>query len=156
ERVQFRTGRAEELEFPPESFDLVFSVDVIHHVADRARYFREAYRVLAPGGKIVTVTDSEWIIRHRQPLADYLPETVAVDLGRYPSDADLDEALRQAGFVGGERQRVEFRYDLADPGPYRDRVFSCLRFIPDDAFRRGLERMESDLRNGPIACVSRY
>jgi SAM-dependent methyltransferase len=156
DRVRFQAGKAEALEFAPESFDLVFSVDVIHHVGDRPRYFREAHRVLVPGGKLVTVTDSEWIVRHRQPLADYFPETVAVDLGRYPADADLDEALLQAGFGATQRQQVEFSYALTDLGPYTDRAFSCLRLIPDDAFRRGLERMEADLRNGPIACVSRY
>lgn len=44
--ILFRVGMAERLEFDPESFDLVFSVDVIHHVADRAAYLREACRVL--------------------------------------------------------------------------------------------------------------
>jgi ubiquinone/menaquinone biosynthesis C-methylase UbiE len=156
DRIWFQAGRAEQLAFAPESFHLVFSVDVIHHVGDRAAYFREAYRVLTPGGKVCTVTDCEWIIRNRQPLADYFPETVAIDLGRYPADGELDEAMRQAGFGAIERRRVEFRYDLTDLGPYRDRAFSCLRLLADDAFRRGLGRMEEDLHNGPIPCISRY
>lgn len=66
-------GRAEELAFSDGFFDLVFSVDVIHHVGDRPAYFREARRILKPGGRICTVTDSEWIIRHRQPLSAYFP-----------------------------------------------------------------------------------
>jgi ubiquinone/menaquinone biosynthesis C-methylase UbiE len=156
DRVRFQAGRAEALEFPPETFDLVFSVDVIHHVGDRPAAFREAHRVLAQGGKLCTVTDSEWIVRNRQPLAAYFPETVAVDLARYPADGDLDEAMSQAGFDLIERKRVELRYDLTDVGPYRDRAFSCLRLIAADAFRSGLERMEHDLANGPIPCVSRY
>jgi SAM-dependent methyltransferase len=155
-QVQFQEGRAEHLEFPPESFELVFSVDVIHHVEDPDRYLAEAYRVLSPGGKVCTVTDSEWIIRNRQPLAAYFPETVAIDLCRYPADGDLDEAMRQAGFAAVTRERVEFPYELTDVGPYRERVFSCLRLIPEEAFRAGLERMESDLGKGPIACISRY
>ncbi|OFX26719.1 MAG: hypothetical protein A2Z07_02230 [Armatimonadetes bacterium RBG_16_67_12] len=40
--------------------------------------------------------------------------------------------------------------------PYRDRAFSSLHLIPQEAFARGLARMEQDLREGPIHCVSRY
>ncbi len=58
-QVQLSRGSAEALEFPAASFDLVFSVDVIHYVGDRTRFFQEAARVLRPGGKVCTVTDSE-------------------------------------------------------------------------------------------------
>jgi SAM-dependent methyltransferase len=156
DRVRFQAGRAEVLDFPADSFDLVFSVDVIHHVEDHERSFAEAYRVLSPGGKVCTATDSEWIIRNRQPLAAYFPDTVAADLGRYPAIGALEEAMRQAGFGGLTREPVEFPYELTDLGPYRERAFSCLRLIGDDAFRAGLERMEQDLAKGPIPCVSRY
>src|SRR3712207_7697189 len=44
----FRSGRAEGLPVPDASFDLVYSVDVIHHVGDRPAAFREAARVLRP------------------------------------------------------------------------------------------------------------
>jgi len=37
-QVQYRTGRAERLDFPEAAFNLVFSVDVIHHVEDRGAY----------------------------------------------------------------------------------------------------------------------
>ena len=56
--VHFQLGRAEDISFPSDFFDLVFSVDVIHHVEDRPACFQEAYRVLASGGKVCTVTDS--------------------------------------------------------------------------------------------------
>ena len=72
-RVPFDLGKAEILAFPDTSIDLVFSVDVIHHVCDRAAYYLEAFRVLKPGGLVCTVTDSEDIIRRRQPLANYFP-----------------------------------------------------------------------------------
>ncbi len=52
-------GRAEALPVAGGLFDVVYSVDVIHHVADRPAHFREAQRVLKAGGRVCTVTDSE-------------------------------------------------------------------------------------------------
>jgi SAM-dependent methyltransferase len=155
-KVSFQLGKAEKLDFPRDFFDLVFSVDVIHHMSDYRAYFREAYRVLRLGGKVCTVTDSEWIIRHRQPLAIYFPETVQVELGRYPRIARLREVMEGVGFGKITETNVEFPYELTDIQAYRDKVFSSLHLIPEEAFRRGIERMERDLRTGPIPCVSRY
>ncbi len=156
DRVQFQRGSAEHLGLPADSFDLLFSVDVIHHLRDRAAYFRQAHRALSPGGKICTVTDSEWIIRQRQPLAIYFPETVERELARYPRIAQLRALMADVGFEQIEEHSVEFPYQLADAQAYRDKAFSSLHLIPEVAFQRGLARMERDLRQGPIPCVSRY
>jgi len=154
--IHFQFGKAESLDFPPDFFDLVFSVDVIHHLGDRLAYFREAYRVLRADGKACTVTDSGWIIRHRQPLAVYFPETVEVELSRYPRIAELRDIMDRVGFGEMTESTVEFAYPLTDIQAYRDKAFSALLLIPEAAFQRGIERMEQDLRTGPIQCVSRY
>jgi ubiquinone/menaquinone biosynthesis C-methylase UbiE len=154
--VHFQSGRAEGLEFPPSFFDLVFSVDVIHHVGDRLAYFQEAHRVLKAGGVVCTVTDSEWIIRNRQPLAVYFPETIELELDRYPGIDQLQDLMERAGFDVSRQELVEFPYQLAEIQAYRDKAFSALHLIPEEAFQRGVERMAGDLRAGPIPCVSRY
>lgn len=155
-RIHFQLGQAERLDFPQDLFDLVFSVDVIHHVGDRSAYFREAYRILKAGGKICTVTDSEAIIRQRQPLAVYFPETVAVDLERYPPIAELCCLMEEAGFGEVTEETVAFPYQLTEVQAYRDKAFSVLHLIPEEAFQQGIKRMEDVLRAGPIPCISRY
>lgn len=156
QRAQFKIGKAEALDYPDESFDLVFSVDVIHHVVDRAAHYREAYRILKPGGKICTVTDSEDIIRRRVPLTSYFPESAEVELQRYPKMADLKAMMTDAGFTDLQEPVVEFPYSLTDIQSYRDKAFSSLHLISAEAFERGIQRMEEDIRKGPIHCVSRY
>jgi ubiquinone/menaquinone biosynthesis C-methylase UbiE len=154
--VTFKVGRAERLPFPAGFFDLVFSVDVIHHLDDTAAYFGEVRRVLKPGGHVCTVTDSEWIIRHREPLAAYFPETVGADLARYPQVKELRHRMGEAGFGEISERTVEFPYLLTDAQAYRDKAFSSLHLISEEAWKRGLARLERDLQSGPIRCVSRY
>jgi len=154
--VHLIQGRGERIDLDPASFDLLFSVDVIHHVADHAAYYREAYRVLAPGGRICTATDSAWIIRHRQPLSTYFPETVPPELARYPRIAALRAHMAAAGFDDLEERTVAYSYSLHDVGAYRARTYSALHLISEEAFQRGLARMERDLAQGPIVCTPRY
>jgi len=154
--VRFLPGRAECLDFPPGFFDLVFSVDVIHHLEDRRAFFGEAHRVLKAGGRLCTATDSESVIRHRQPLAVYFPETVLVELERYPRIAQLRDLMEGVGFGALSEEMVEFPYGLTELQAYRDKAFSSLYLISEEAFQRGIKHLEQDLRAGSIPCVSRY
>ena len=149
-------GNAECLPFADGAFDVVMSTDVIHHIGDRAAYFTEAARVLRPGGSIVTVTDSPEDIRRRRPLSSHFPETVAVELQRYPAIELLLGEMRQAGFADLRLEEVERRYDLVDLQPYRDHAFSSLLLIEEDAFARGMARLAADLARGSIPGVSPY
>jgi ubiquinone/menaquinone biosynthesis C-methylase UbiE len=46
-----RVADAEHLPFADHSFDVVYSYGVLHHSPNTAQCFREAWRVLAPGGQ---------------------------------------------------------------------------------------------------------
>jgi ubiquinone/menaquinone biosynthesis C-methylase UbiE len=154
--VILQQGCAESLHFAAGTFDLVFSVDVVHHVEDAQRYVAEAHRVLKPGRKLCTVTDSEWIIRNRQPLSNYFPDLVDIDLSRYPRMEALRAWMAEAGFGGITEHVVEFTDDLIDISEYRERAYSALHLLSDAAFQRGIACMEDDLRQGPIQRISRY
>ncbi|MCB9456586.1 MAG: methyltransferase domain-containing protein [Anaerolineaceae bacterium] len=155
--LHIQPGFAHETGLPPGLFDLVYSVDVIHHLDDTAAYFREAYRLLRPGGKICTVTDSEAIIRTRQPLSTHFPETIAPELARYPHIADLESSMSQVGFQGIEQQAAEDRTRLTDISAYREKVFSALHLIAEEDFQRGLAHLEAELQEkGAVVRVSRY
>ena len=149
-------GAAEALPLRDESIDLVYTVDVAHHLSDPRRYLGEARRVLRGGGLLCTATDSAEIIATRRPLAVYWPETVRSELERYHPIPRLIEWMEAAGCTVVGEEEVSFAYPLRDAEPYRRRAYSTLQRIGDEAWRAGLARLEADLQRGPVECVTRY
>jgi arsenite methyltransferase len=94
--VEFRLGEIEALPVADSSVDVIISNCVINLSPDKSRVFREAFRVLKPGGR-VAVAD---IVRTAE-----IPEEVAADLAAHcgcvagaASVAELEGLLKQAGF----------------------------------------------------------
>ncbi|AOB32688.1 methyltransferase type 11 [Bordetella sp. H567] len=104
--LSFRVGAADHTGLPTRSADVVFQRALIHHLADYTDCFREAARLLAPGGMLVvqdrTVEDvglpgSE---RHiRGYFFECFPRLAGFESGRRPSDARVRQALQAAGFT---------------------------------------------------------
>jgi ubiquinone/menaquinone biosynthesis C-methylase UbiE len=155
-RVTWLLARAEALCFLGGIFELIFSVDVIHHVADKGAFYQEAARVLRPGGWMCTVTDSADIIRRREILSGYFPETVEIELARYPRLTQLEAWMAEAGLAAFEVVTVEQPYELASAQPFRAKAYSSLHLISDEAWQAGLARLEHDLAKEPVRGVSRY
>ncbi|HEY3379888.1 MAG TPA: methyltransferase domain-containing protein [Armatimonadota bacterium] len=141
----FVQGRAEALPYHDASFELLFSVDVIHHVTGHGEYIQEAKRVLRPGGLLCTVTESHAAIQQRSILSVYFPETVERQIQRYPSIEALSSLMAQAGFTDIRDEVLCTPYQVTDIDAYRNKTFSCLHEIPEAAYQQGLQRLEADL-----------
>lgn len=63
---RFVAGSVTRLPFPDESFDLVFSHGVVHHVDDTGAAVRELHRVLRPGGTLLVM------VYHRRSFNYYV------------------------------------------------------------------------------------
>ncbi|MDP6708428.1 MAG: methyltransferase domain-containing protein [Alphaproteobacteria bacterium] len=148
-------GDAHALPFRDGVFDLVFSTDVIHHLARPAAHFREAARVLSAGGHLITVTQSHAGIRARPVLSRFFPETVAADIARYPDTLELVRHMAEIGFEAAAERVIETPRVLSDAKAYADKAFSALHQIPEAAFRAGLGRLEAALAEGPLPAPER-
>jgi len=69
-KIIVRAGCAEHLEFPEETFDLVYVRQVLHHVQNLGLACREIRRVLKCGGRFLAVR--EHVISHKLDLPVFL------------------------------------------------------------------------------------
>lgn len=96
--IEFRQGNAADLPLADEAFDGVVTRLAVHHFSEPDRIFRETFRVLRPGGRIVVadVVSSE--------DADEAALQNAIEVLRDPSHvrmlsrSELVFAIRAAGF----------------------------------------------------------
>ncbi len=104
--VEFLRGEIEHIPLPDASVDVILSNCVINLSANKDQVFREAFRVLKPGGRFAVsdvVTRAELPLELRRSLALW----VGCVAGALTEDAYLSQ-LRQAGFedVSVEPTRV--------------------------------------------------
>ena len=137
------------LPYPAETFDFVFSVNVIHYIRNLDHYFNEMHRILKPGGIVLTATDSEDDLR-RRTMATYFPQTVEVDLKRYHRTTVLNSTMTRNGFdkiMNSHAERV-FQVDDNYLAKCKNKAFSAIRLLTVEDFEMGLRRLKAAIKTG--------
>lgn len=88
--IRFMEGNAEELPIDDDTVDLVYANMLLHHVNDPLQVFKEMFRILKPGGKVM-VTD---ITEHEHTWLRQEKSDLWLGFNR----DDLSEWLKEAGF----------------------------------------------------------
>jgi len=102
--VEFREGTIEQLPVVNDSVDVILSNCVINLSPDKPQVFREAFRVLKPGGRLA-VSD----IVLSEPLPEDVARIAAVYVacvGGASTEAEYIGAMKAAGFENIEFTRV--------------------------------------------------
>jgi ubiquinone/menaquinone biosynthesis C-methylase UbiE len=150
--IQFEVGRAEDLSaFPSESFDAVCMSSVLHWVADKAKAFVEARRVLKPGGRVGVTTMSRELVAattlyevvnaivRRAPYADRIRAT---ELSVVPPGQTTTDLISTVLGSGLELSEVHITHTWWNRSSGRE----LLDFLESSSFGNFLRAVPEDLR----------
>ena len=148
DRVDWVRAGAPRLPFADESFDRAIFVLVLQHIDSIEETFRETFRVLRPGGRIVIRTCAHDYIRCYQ-LGDLFPGYRDIELAAFPETGKLKETLARMGF--SEVSSEDVSQTVTHPsGEYidkvRNRFISTLDRIGEENFQTGLARLLEHLK----------
>ncbi len=99
--VEFRLGEIENLPVADATVDLIISNCVINLSVDKGRVFREAFRVLKPGGRLMV---SDIVLRGELP--QHLQESAAAYAGCIAGALQVEEYLEQMRAAGFRQVQV--------------------------------------------------
>lgn len=115
-RIRILQADIRELPFPDRSFDLLYTMGTIEHIAEYRQAVREVRRVLRPGGRAILGVPYKWNLFLRPALVAVLDA-----LGLYPyspeksfGTRELTQVVEEAGLRVRERRGI-----LTIPGVLR-------------------------------------
>lgn len=150
-------GDAVRLPFPDAVFDVIYSVNAIHHFSRPEIFVAEARRVLRPGGALAIIGMDPHTGRDRWYLYDYFEGTREADLRRFPSGGMVWDWMVRAGFVRMDWRTVEHiraahagREVLGDHFLQKHST-SQLVLLTDEVYAAGRSRIEVEVRRAEAA-----
>jgi len=141
-------GSGVQLPYQSNTFDLLYSVDAIHHFVDHRAFVAEAFRVLKPGGAFVTIGHDPHEGTTKWYAYDYFDSVYETDLRRYPSGKSLLKWMKDEGFNDISSRTVEHIQNVhVGEGILRDpflkqNATSQLALLEKDVYDAGVERIK--------------
>ncbi len=96
-QVSYLQETMENVEFPPESFDLVFSSLALHYVEDYRGVVEKVWRFLRPGGSFLFSAEHPVFTAQGSQDWEYGP---GGEIRHFPVDRYYIEGWREANFLG--------------------------------------------------------
>jgi SAM-dependent methyltransferase len=133
-RNEFRVGRADQLPFGDETFDVATNVESSHGYPDIAAFFREVHRVLRPGGGFL-YTDllprerAEENVRTLEGLGFAIEREQDITGNVLLSCDETASVHRKAFLQGNDSKVMEAFLAVPDSGVYQDMKSGRTRYV---------------------------
>ncbi|GAI63617.1 unnamed protein product, partial [marine sediment metagenome] len=131
ENVEFRLGEIENLPAADSSVDIIISNCVINLAPDKNNVFREAYRVLRPGGRVM-ISDIVLL----KELPDSIKSSVEAYVGCVSGAVMRDEYLESLKEAGFQEVRIidetSFPYESLGSDPAAKATIENLNISPEE------------------------
>ncbi|WP_082232777.1 class I SAM-dependent methyltransferase [Halobacillus massiliensis] len=150
EDVVFNHGRAENMPYEDETFDIITNYYAFHHFTEKEKVLDDIHRVLKKNGvyklhNINIYGMKNWWLYH------YFPAALLEDYKRFWTHEVIFRELSLRGF----EVKTECIYQMehikaADYiGHIENRDISVLTLIADEEYNQGFNRMKYDLKRNP-------
>ena len=147
DNIEFRLGEIENLPVADNHVDVIISNCVINLSPDKERVFKEAFRVLKPGGKLM-VSDIVLV----QELPDSVKNSVAAYIGCLSGAEMKDQyiqAIKAAGF-----QQVSILDETSFPTDYMSNDPTAQALVNDSGIPRSdLKQLGKAIRSAKVYAV---
>jgi ubiquinone/menaquinone biosynthesis C-methylase UbiE len=143
---------AERLPWRDAAFERLYCVNALHHFDDKPGFINEARRVLADGGRLLTIGLDPHVGTDRWFIYDYFAPVLEMDRRRYPSTERVQEWLRDAGLIDVHTREVQHLPTRLSAGPALDggrlarHMTSQLAVLNEEQYQEGLQRIRAAVR----------
>jgi len=139
-------------EFPfDQEFEVIYAMDVIHHLIKPEVFFKNSLRHLQPAGQLLVGTEAEEDLRNKL-ISKYFPGALEIDLARYFSVEKLRQIARKAGFQSVVVEKLRGETEVTDEyiQQCRNKAHSVLTMLDDASFQASLQNLEADFLSGGL------
>ncbi len=159
--IDWRQGVAENIQLPDSSQHGVLAWLTTHHWSDIDQGFREIYRILRPGGRLLIFTSTPEQMEHYW-LHHYFPKMMGASGMKMQPELALTSSLIKAGFYMKKTEPYFVKADLQDlflqcgksnPEVYfKEEIRNGISSFSDVAnaqeVKVGLEKLRNDIDSG--------